>query len=212
MRAASLENIPLNFTLYSFYSGLRRRMVAPGSVFQHGSVLYSWVKNLCPWGYLWWICEEIRGEGSGKDCWRPIWPQERVGASGKPLTVSQIKVWKYFRQDNVYFVLFMLPPPPSPHPPWRLGHCFWCRSRRRRCLYLHYLLKERMDFDFTCTDALLEKGKRLVRFLCPWLYSHGQRRPKDMWKWLVCILSPERVDRFEQNLHRYIIGRCKRIG
>ena len=51
-------------------------------------------------------------------------------------------------------------------------YCFWWGSRRRRLSLLSalYLLNQQMDFNQTCTDALLGKEKTVFRFWWPWTH------------------------------------------
>ena len=60
-----------------------------------------------------------------------------------------------------------------------------CWKRLENCLSAHYLLKEQMDFDHTCTSRLLEHEKELIRFWWPW--PHFQSHDGlDGWK-MACL-------------------------
>ena len=48
------------------------------------------------------------------------------------------------------------------------AYCFWCGSCRRRrprsFLFALYLVNQYLDFDQTCTDIFLGRGKEVIRF------------------------------------------------
>ena len=68
-----------------------------------------------------------------------------------------------------------------PKPKGRWTYCFWCGSRRRQrrhrpphsFLSALCLLTQWVDFDQTCIDTLLGRGKEAVRFWWPWLHCKG---------------------------------------
>ena len=43
-------------------------------------------------------------------------------------------------------------------------YCFWCGWCRRSFFSAFHFLNQWVDFDQTCTDALLEQGKEVIRF------------------------------------------------
>ena len=64
-------------------------------------------------------------------------------------------------------------------PQTKVVYCFRCGSRRRcfrhPCSFLSalYLLNQWVDFDQTCTDTLLGRGKEVVGFWWPWPHFQG---------------------------------------
>ena len=73
------------------------------------------------------------------------------------------------------------------------------------CLSAPCLLKEWVDFDQTCTAIFLGHASELIIFWWPSPHFQGQTRAYIVGKWLVCTLSPKRMDWIWPILYLYIV-------
>ena len=69
-----------------------------------------------------------------------------------------------------------------------------------------YLVNQLMDFDQTCTEALLQEGSELIRFWWPWPNFQGCESVKTVEISISNAISCKAIDGFWPNLHRSIVG------